>query len=631
MTGLKPRIKIAFASGTDELNVQLIRHVSAIFPELPLYVVSEFPPDCPGAIWIRYRGGLAENLARCRHAFHGKSIRLAAVMLVPGVPFRRMRLLALLLSPLYFLAVNENLNDFMFRPRSIPAILRHVAWRTSNFLRWHARKEIPLEFRRSVAIAAGWFRVGPHQPQTNAHAIRPGLHPTTAEHLKFLTNTIFDPQAFRRSWRRAIESAPAELLGEAATIPLLFGPPDEPSVTECGVTFWGGKAPTGKARILIVSAYLPFPLSHGGAVRIHNLTQRAAADWDQALICFTESDDPPPPELLQIFAEVILMKREGSHRTPNTGRPEIVEQFDSNPFRAALRHVIRKWQPSVAQLEFTQMAQYAADCRPAKTILVEHDITLDLYQQLAQTDDDWDLHRELKRWRIFETAAWRNVDCVVAMSAKDQAMIHSGRAITLPNGVDLTRFHVCGNEPEPTRLLFIGSFSHLPNLLAIDAFLREVWPVILRREPNASLHIIAGQNHKYFLDYHSRQVQPHLNQPGVEIEGFVFDVRPAYARASVVIAPLIASAGTNLKILEALARGRPVVSTEAGVNGLNLTPGKDFLLAPVGPEMAEAILRLIASPEERRRIATSGRRRVETSYGWDEIARRQNELYRSLI
>src|SRR5207249_746133 len=98
---LTPKIKLAFASGTDELNRRLIEEMRAIFPELPLYVVSDFPPDDQDLKWIRYwvNRGFMENLRRCREELRGVSIQLAAVMLVPGVPFRRMRLMAVLLSP----------------------------------------------------------------------------------------------------------------------------------------------------------------------------------------------------------------------------------------------------------------------------------------------------------------------------------------------------------------------------------------------------------------------------------------------------------------------------------------------------------------------------------------------------
>ena len=548
---MKQKIKVAFASGTDDLNARLIARMRELFPELPLYVVSDFRPADRDLHWVRYQGGILENWARCRSAFRGKSIRLAGVLLVPNVPFRRMRLLALILAPLYFLAVNENLNDFMLRPGSLPAMARHFAWRARNFLRWH-----------------------------------------------------FGAEGRQRPRHSGVKPMPE---GAAVVFP--------------------GKAASGKPRVLVASAYVPFPLSHGGAVRIHNLTARAAADWDQILVSFTDTDAPPAAELLDRFVEVVLVRRTGTHAAPSTGRPEVVEQFASAAFRAALWEAVRKWRPAIAQLEFTQMAQYAADCAPARPILVEHDITFDLYQQLRQTSDDWDLRHQLKLWRRFETAAWREMACVVTMSEKDCALVSGTRAAVLPNGVDLGRFRVALQGPEARRLLFVGSFSHLPNLMALGLFLDQVWP----RLRDVRLHIIAGARHEYFLDYHGSQVKVRLDQPGVEVEGFVADVRGAYERAAIVVAPLLVSAGTNLKILEAMACGRPVVSTPAGVNGLDLVPGKDFTLVHTAAEMADAIESLLASPGECRRLALAGRRRVEDKYGWDEIARRQTELYREVM
>jgi glycosyltransferase involved in cell wall biosynthesis len=144
------------------------------------------------------------------------------------------------------------------------------------------------------------------------------------------------------------------------------------------------------------------------------------------------------------------------------------------------------------------------------------------------------------------------------------------------------------------------------------------------------LHIIAGVRHEYFLAHYGQRVKMNLNQPGVEVEGFVADVRPAYRRAAVVVAPLVASAGTNIKILEALAMGKAIVSTPAGVNGLDLTPGEDFVLVKTAAEMAQAIESLLEDRGRRNRIEAAARRRVERDYGWDGIARRQAEMYRGL-
>jgi glycosyltransferase involved in cell wall biosynthesis len=115
------------------------------------------------------------------------------------------------------------------------------------------------------------------------------------------------------------------------------------------------------------------------------------------------------------------------------------------------------------------------------------------------------------------------------------------------------------------------------------------------------------------------------------VEGFVSDVRPAYHRASLVIAPLVASAGTNIKILEAMAMGKAIVSTEAGINGLDLERGVDVIVADTAEEMARAITRLLDSPEERQALERKARAKAEQRFGWDAIAEEQKRLYLSLI
>jgi glycosyltransferase involved in cell wall biosynthesis len=365
---------------------------------------------------------------------------------------------------------------------------------------------------------------------------------------------------------------------------------------------------------------------------MYNLMRRAAAEFDQILVVFTDATDAPAAEARELCIETVLVRRAGSHSLPFSGRPDVVEEFAPPSFRAALKQTVRKWQPAIAQLEFTQMAQYADACAPAHTLLVEHDVTFDLYTQLLATGENWELRRQLDLWRRFETAAWREVNCVVTMSEKDRALITrtgvpSTHAAVIPNGVDLQRFRPGSREPDPRRLLFIGSFAHLPNVLAAHFFLGEVWPHLT----GATLHIIAGARHEYFLGRYADRVRLDLRQAGVEVEGFVSDVRLAYERATVVVAPLVASAGTNIKILEAMAMGKAVVSTTSGVNGLDLTPGEDFVLAKNASEMAESIEDLLHNSGKRQRLEVAARCRVEQDFDWDAIARKQAELYREML
>jgi glycosyltransferase involved in cell wall biosynthesis len=192
----------------------------------------------------------------------------------------------------------------------------------------------------------------------------------------------------------------------------------------------------------------------------------------------------------------------------------------------------------------------------------------------------------------------------------------------------LERYRPTEAVSDPRRLLFLGSFAHLPNVLAVDFFLREAWPQL--KAAGATLHIIAGARHQYYLDRYRDRVQPDLAQRGVEIEDFVADVRPAYQRASVVVAPLLASAGTNIKIMEAMAMGKAIVSTPAGINGLDLNPGVDVAIRNTGEEMAQAILDLLAHPAPRQQMERQARLTVERSFGWDVISARQKQMYEEL-
>ena len=858
-------VKVLFASGSDSVVALTVERFRAVFPEIPLVVVSEFAP--PDVEWIPYhiRRSWNENRDLIRSRLTGRRIRLAAVILEPRVPHWRLRALGFASAPLYFLAFNETGEHFMLRPRDTLKLLGHMVWRAKNLVRSQRQPESstyramewfrkPEKFRLSVlyrrALARGnqlaksrplaqpalivdkqrpsgvsvvipsrngrdlldrclpgiqdadeiivvdngsdegtaeylersWPKVSiDHSPQSlafsvavnrgirrarfshvcvlnNDMVVEPGFFPallqpfetvpdlfcSTAQiffpegrrreetgktvmnarpgvtefpvrcdiplegedhsyvlygsggcslydaaklealggfdevyqpayvedldlgvrawvrgwpsvycadarvlhehrattsryfssedldralevnYVQFLARAVGDPETFSRLWQHNVlrlKALEKEAGLSAAThqpvTPVPAGGMRFLDLCNGDVAVFPGRAASGKPVVLVASPYVPFPLSHGAAVRIYNLMWRAAADFDMVLVAFTEESIPVPRELRAICTEIVTVRRAGTHALPSRGRPDTVEEFDTPAFHAALRQTIAKWRPAIVQLEFTQMALYVAACARARTILVEHDITYDLYAQMLSTgSDDWEIRRQHQLWISFETDAWHQVDRVVTMSEKDRALITE--AVSIPNGVDLERFQPSEQVPEARRLLFIGSFAHRPNVMALEFFLRDVFP----RLDNVTLHVIAGQRHQRFWD---------LQQKGVEVEGFVSDVRPAYQRATLVIAPLVASAGTNVKILEAMAMGKAIVSTEAGIHGLELERGADVVVTDSAEAMAAAITQLLENPDERVAIEAHARQTVERVYGWDAIAREQNKLYEGLL
>lgn len=391
------------------------------------------------------------------------------------------------------------------------------------------------------------------------------------------------------------------------------------------VTRFAGRQRGTGPRIVIASCYAPFPLSHGGAVRMYNMMRRGAADFQQTLVYFVDEPSEPPEELREICGEIIQIRRHHSHAYSRADLPDVVQDFASS----AMAAVLRRQKADILQLEFTQLAQYAGCAGGAKTILVEHDVTFDLYSQLKESasgSNRWELERQFSLWDRFERQAWSQCDRVIAMSERDRAAIGEN-AVVLANGVDTDRYQPATETPERGRLLFIGSFAHLPNLLALEFFVNRVLPDL----PESRLHVIAGNRPEYYLDYYRDRVRVKLEQPQIQLEAFVSDVRPAYRRAQIVIAPLVASAGTNIKILEAMAMGRPVVSTPAGVNGLDLTPGHDFILVKTAEEMIAALSSLIANQNRCAELAANAYRTVRERYDWDRIAERQREIYNALL
>jgi glycosyltransferase involved in cell wall biosynthesis len=163
----------------------------------------------------------------------------------------------------------------------------------------------------------------------------------------------------------------------------------------------------------------------------------------------------------------------------------------------------------------------------------------------------------------------------------------------------------------------------------MEWFLREVWPLLAHLNP--ALHVICGSKYQYHLERFRDRTTLNLDQPGIEVEDFVSDVRPAYRRASVVIAPLLASAGTNIKIMEAMAMGRAIISTSGGVHGLDVKDGTDVVIADSGHEMAAAIGDLFVNADKRRFLERQARTTAVNHYDWDAIATRQRELYLSLL
>jgi len=414
--------------------------------------------------------------------------------------------------------------------------------------------------------------------------------------------------------------------------------PGEPHHSRGNVAFTPGislgrRGGRDRLRVLVVSPFLPYPLSHGGAVRMFNLCRALSHRVDFALVAIHESLETVHYEKLrEVFQEVRVVDMD-EPVSRDVRLPAQVRQHQSRSLRETIARLAESWQPDLLQVEFTHMAEFRGAAPHTPAILVEHDLTFSLYGQIADSDGGEASRREYLRWLEFERRWLRAYDAVWTVSEEDRlAAIREGSSpeftYSVPNGVDIFRF-LPGDEPTAVpEILFVGSFRHLPNVLSFEKLRTEIMPRVWREFPNAVARVVAGPDHEWFWRKLAPKGTPLYSDPRIEVHGFVEDLRPLYARAAAVVAPLDVSAGTNIKVLEAMACGKAIVTTPAGCGGLGLRDGHDALIRAGWPAFAAALCDVLAGVPQHARLGREARLATERRFSWAAI---QEEAYRSYL
>jgi len=388
-------------------------------------------------------------------------------------------------------------------------------------------------------------------------------------------------------------------------------------------------------RILNITNQVPYPAVSGAPLRTYNMLRRLAREHEVYLAAFTETDEHNDglANLLQTCREVVTVRRKSLKQSMHFGKiltsllhgepPETRLSFSEDLARE-IQDLVNRVNFDIVLIEHGSMGLYL-EALPAKlrkkAVWVLHDIDFDKFMRIANITQRkgakaraWIHAKMMKRWQPQFASQFRYC---VTVSEPDRKLLLSAngnlRVCVSPNGVDTNHYRPLPDETTAAEILFVGNMGYEPNADAAVYFCREVLPLVRREVPDVKVWIVG-------IDPGPSVTR--LGGDKVFITGAVPDVRPYYKRSRVCIVPLRAGSGTRLKILEAMALGRPVVSTSIGCEGLNATEGENLLIADDSKRFAEQIVRLLTDSEFRAGITQNARQFVTALYDWDVIAER---------
>ena len=396
-------------------------------------------------------------------------------------------------------------------------------------------------------------------------------------------------------------------------------------------------------RILFLQKRPLFPANTGGKIRTLNVLRHLARWHEITYLCNIQDDEQQYVDSrreLGLRVECVPW-RETRRQTVafhlelagNLCSPypySVSKDFDKR-LRARAAQLIDDESYDLIVCDFVQMARNCMGLATIPKILFQHNVEAQIFDRHARHDKGLVRRRfmalQSTKMRRFESAAGRTFDAVVAVSALDEQKFREDygwqHVRTIDTAVDTAYFHPSHVPEQPGRVVFIGSMDWLPNQDGVTDFVATVWPRIRAAYPAAEFRIV-GRNP-------TEGVRRLGNQPGVVVEGTVPDIRPHLAAAQVCVVPLRIGGGTRLKIYEAMAMGKAVVSSSVGAEGLPLQSGEHLVIADGAAAMATAIVRLLESDSERSRLSANARQLVTDKYSAEVVARQFDEICRATV
>lgn len=401
-----------------------------------------------------------------------------------------------------------------------------------------------------------------------------------------------------------------------------------------------------RPKLLFLCHTLPFPLDGGGWIRTYHVLRLLAREFDVTLLCFERvgvshrrggSDIDRGRAALSKFAavEIFPVAQNDSRvrylwdhlRSVLQRRVYTDFVYDSKAMRERLETLLREQRFDLVHCDSLDLEDYLPLCEGIPLVCAHFDVESAFWRRRAQIEGSaprrwyygFQAERMEQRERRWSARADLNVMVSELDGARLQELSPQARWTVVPNGVDIEEF-----SPEPgieAGVAYIGGTNWGPNLDALRFFCDEILP-----------HVSGVNGPVRWVGSASEREQRHYRERfGVELTGYVEDVRPSMRDAMCIIVPLRTGGGTRLKILNAWAMAKPVIATRVGCEGLEAVDGQNILVRDDPVEFADAIRRLAEDAALRRRLGENARQTAEQRYSWNVIGDSMLATYRGLL
>jgi sugar transferase (PEP-CTERM/EpsH1 system associated) len=308
--------------------------------------------------------------------------------------------------------------------------------------------------------------------------------------------------------------------------------------------------------------------------------------------------------------------------------PYAVARFRSAAMRAAIARAVRDRRVDLVVCDFLVPAVNFPAGLGVPSVLFQHNVEAAIWARHAKIARSPALRaymgEQCRRMRAFEQRECRRFDHVIVVSEVDRDSIRDAYGVTavsaIPTGVDVDFFRPSSTAvAASTEIVFVGSMDWMPNCDAVTWFATDILPLVRHRVSDASLTIV-GRDPTPAIQALAVRVS------GITVTGTVPDVRPYLERSALVVVPLRVGGGTRLKIFEAMAMGKAIVSTRIGAEGLPVRDGDELVLADDPPSFAAAVVRLLQDQTMARRLGDAAAARVRQDFGWAAVTQQFTAL-----